>query len=286
MRHSDWKILYELYKHPNMTKVAKELYLTQPSLTKRLQQMEKRFEIEIVNRTPQGLVFTEEGTYLAKQAVKYLALWKETENGLEQMQAETKSPIVIGASYTYSKYELTDLLIEYREKHPNARFEIINEQSNVLFQKVLDGSVDVGFIRGDYEGQATRVCIGHTKGFLVTKEPVDITELPKMQRIGYRTNDKTKELLDAWWKEWFEEATPTEMMVGYIDVALEVVAKGMGYICCFLPETYKNEYQLYLNPLVKTDGSQVIRNTGFYYLPSKKKSPELKNFIAYIEREV
>lgn len=39
MKDSDWEILYELYKNPNMTKVANLLYITQPSLTKRLQHM-------------------------------------------------------------------------------------------------------------------------------------------------------------------------------------------------------------------------------------------------------
>lgn len=33
MKDSDWEILYELYKNPNMTKVANLLYITQPSLT-------------------------------------------------------------------------------------------------------------------------------------------------------------------------------------------------------------------------------------------------------------
>ena len=47
----DWEILYELHKNPNMTKVANLLYITQPSLTKRLQQMESEFQIAIVNRT-------------------------------------------------------------------------------------------------------------------------------------------------------------------------------------------------------------------------------------------
>jgi len=40
MKDSDWEILYELHRNPNMTKVANLLYITQPSLTKRLQHME------------------------------------------------------------------------------------------------------------------------------------------------------------------------------------------------------------------------------------------------------
>ena len=43
MKDSDWEILYALYKKPNITKVANMLFMTQPSLTKRLQQMEKEY---------------------------------------------------------------------------------------------------------------------------------------------------------------------------------------------------------------------------------------------------
>ena len=68
MKDSDWEILYELYRNPNMTKVANLLYMTQPSLTKRLQHMESEFQVTIVNRTPKGLEFTEEGKFLGKQA--------------------------------------------------------------------------------------------------------------------------------------------------------------------------------------------------------------------------
>lgn len=52
MKDSDWEILYELHRNPNMTKVANLLYITQPSLTKRLQHMEAEFQVTIVNRTP------------------------------------------------------------------------------------------------------------------------------------------------------------------------------------------------------------------------------------------
>ena len=57
MKDSDWEILYELHRNPNMTKVANLLYITQPSLTKRLQHMEAEFQVTIVNRTPKGLTF-------------------------------------------------------------------------------------------------------------------------------------------------------------------------------------------------------------------------------------
>lgn len=286
MKDSDWEILYELHKNPNMTKVANLLYITQPSLTKRLQHIEEEFQVTIVDRTPKGLTFTKEGEYLAKQAETYLNFLKATREQLKSYKENAEGEIVIGASYTFSKYGLTDLLLAYRAAHPNIRFSIINDQSNVLFRKMLDDSIDVGFIRGDYEGAVHQVLVAQNQGYLVTKEPVDIEDLPKMQRIGYKTNDRTQELLNSWWEDRFHTEAPSGMAVGYIDFAWQLINKGLGYTCCFLPDDFQNEYNLCLTPLVKADGTEVIRNTWFVYSKNKRISRTLEEFIDYIEREV
>ena len=285
MKDSDWEILYELHRNPNMTKVANLLYITQPSLTKRLQHMEEEFQVTIVNRTPKGLIFTEEGEFLAKQAEAYLTFLNDTREQLKEFKENLEGEITIGASYTYGKYTLADLLLAYKKEHPNVNFNVISDQSNILFRKMLEDSIDVGFIRGDYEGVVNRTLIGQNEAYLVTKEPVDFEELPKMQQIGYKTNDRTKELLDGWWKDRFGTDTPANMMVGYIDVAWQLIQKGLGYTICFLPDNFVNDYNLCLTPLVKKDGTRVVRNTCFIYSKNKRISNVLEEFIQYIESE-
>ena len=195
MKDTDWEILYELYKNPNMTKVADLLYITQPSLTKRLQHMEEEFQVTIVNRTTKGLEFTKEGEYLAQQAKKYLDFINQTRNVLKELKDTSDGEIVIGASYTFSKYTLSDILLSYSKTHPHTRFTIVNDQSNILFRKMFDDSIDVGFIRGDYDGAVNRTLIAVNSAYLVTREPVDFDEIRDMQFIGYKTNDKSRDIL-------------------------------------------------------------------------------------------
>ena len=76
---------------------------------------------------------------------------------------------MIGASYTYSKYSLADVLVPYQVTHPECKIRIVNDSSDALYRQVLDGSVDVGFLRGDYEGPVNRTLLGETQGFLVSK---------------------------------------------------------------------------------------------------------------------
>ena len=286
MKDTDWEILCELYKNPNMTKVANCLFMTQPSLTKRLQRMEEEFQIQIVNRSSKGLSFTEEGEYLAKQAQEYMHFLNVTKMTIELMKEKGSKSIVIGSSYTYSRADLPDILVDYREKEPKLSFEIVTEQSNILFRKMLEGSLDVAFIRGDYEGPVHRMLVAKNEAYLCTKNPVHMEDLPHMQFISYKTNDVTKQLIEEWWRNRFGEDMSPGMNVGYIDVAWQLVEKGVGYTICYLPTDFENKYNLCLTPITNQDGSYVIRNTWFVYPKNKRLNKELEDFIKYIEKDV
>lgn len=283
MKDSDWRILYELHKTSNLTKTANLLFMTQPTLTKRLKQMETEWGCTIVDRTPKGLTFTAEGNFLATQAEKYLDLFRDTKDELKKLQEAALTEIVIGASYTYSKYSLADVLVPYQIAHPNIKFRIVNDSSDALYRQVLDGSVDVGFLRGDYEGPVNRTLLGETRGFLVTKGAVEVSALPGLHRLDYKTNEKTTKILNRWWEMCFESAYPSGMMVGHIDGAWKLIDEGMGYALSFLPENFENRYQLTLTPLTWPDGTPVTRKTWFVY-PKEKRLPEkLADFIKYTE---
>ena len=286
MSDSDWEILYELHKNPNMTKVANLLYMTQPSLTKRLRHIEEELQTTIVNRTPKGLEFTNEGNFLAEQSARYLDFLKQVKENLKEMKESTGREIIIGSSYTFSKYMLSDLLLGYRKEHPHINFSIINEQSNILFRKMLDESIDVGFIRGDYEGAVNRTLVDKNKAYLVTKESIELSCLQDMQYLGYKTNDRTAEILNDWWKDRFNTAFPSGMIVGYVDVAWQLISRGVGYTICFLPDNFENTYNLSLMPLTYKDGREVTRNTWFIYSKNKRLSEYLEEFVDYVEKYI
>ncbi len=283
MKDFDWEILHELYKNPNLTKVADLMYLTQPSLTKRLQNMEEEFGITIVNRTSKGLVFTEEGAFLAQQAQVYLDFLEDTKHKLEKIKEKKTIHIRIGSSYTYSKYVLSDILADYKSLHPEVKFDIRTDQSDILFRYVIEDKLDAAFIRGDYDGNVHRVLIGENEAYLVSKEPLTAEELLSLQKINYNTNDRTRELFDQWWHSMYHCSAVAGMEVGYIDFAWQLINKGLGYTICFLPENFQNEHNLVLTPLAELGGKKIVRRTWLYY-PKSKHLPEfLETFVNYVE---
>ena len=73
--------------------------------------------------------------------------------------------ITVGSSYTFNKYNLWDVLSGYAEVgdpevgDPEVRFSVVNDQSDALFRMVLDGKLDLAFVRGDYEGPVRRTLV-------------------------------------------------------------------------------------------------------------------------------
>lgn len=285
MRDLDWRILAELHRNPNMTQVAKLLYVTQPTLTKRLQRIEEEMGVSVVDRTPKGLVFTPEGTYLAQRAEQYLIFRREVDEQLRQMKESGTQTLVIGSAYTFSKYNLRALLDPFSEDHPQLRWRVINRQSDMLYSMLLCGELDAAFVRDDYGEEMNRVRLQDTFGYIVGRREIRAEDLPFMRRITYQTNGRTTAILDDWWREWFGE-TPCRVgsSAGYVDFAMSTIVSEEDYLLCFLPEGAQIPEGLCTTPMRTKDGRAVSRSTWFLYDGRKRRSELMEEFIRYIGR--
>lgn len=286
MRDSDWEILDELYRNPNMSRAATALYMSQPSLTKRLQRMEAELGVQIADRTPHGLEFTEEGHYLCKRAAEHLAFVEETFRGLEDIKASASHVITIGSSYTFNRYGLWDVLSGYSKLDAGVRFNTLNELSNKLYKMLLDGQIDVAFVRGDYDNNVEKILVDKSQAYLVTSNPVDFEQLPNMCRIDYRTSPFTTSLIEDWWKDHYGTSMPQGTSMGYIDFSWSQVAENDNfYMLSFIPKGFENTYNLTLTPLTMSDTTPVVRNSWCIYQESRSMPAHLRAFIEYVAKE-
>ncbi len=286
MRDLDWKILHELYKNPNLTQVAKLLYLTQPTLTKRLKQIEEELDTPIVNRTPKGLSLTEEGHYLGEKAGEYLRFREEIAEELVKFKEEKIEYLNLGSAYTFSKYMLRKFLDAFSYDHPNLNFRVFNKQSNILHQMLLEGSIDAAFVRGNYTQGVNSVPVQPDYGYIVSRKPIQMENLPQMNRIMYQTSDYTTQMHESWWRDWFGESRYKEGgSAGYVEFALNSIMNDDDYVVCFLPSQTETLPGLVVTPMVMRNGEQVVRNTWFIYRNEKRISRTLEAFIKYVEKK-
>lgn len=283
MRDNDWRILYELYLTPNITKVAEKMYMTQPTLTKRLQYIEEEFQTRIVSRSTKGVTFTKEGEYLARQAELYLQFRGGIDRRMEAFKQEGLGTIRVASSLTFSKEVLPVLIEKFQKKYPNVSFDIQTSRSTYLAQFLTDGTSDLAFVRGEYECDLYKKRLTTEQAYLISKESLNCDELLKYCRIETIYGESSRKQLNQWWNERFEEGPSCSVTVGFHEVAWEMVRKGVGYSLAFAQENDMKTDGIYYTPLIYKNGTPVKRNTWLIYSKDTEKSPYVEEFIELVE---
>lgn len=283
MKDTDWQILHELYLHKNITKAANALFITQPAITKRLHAIEEEYGILIVNRSTKGIEFTPEGTYLAMQAERYLLFHEETKKRLEQIQNEEQGTIKIGVVYSYSKYGFFEILAEYMKCHKKVQIEVVTEHSGKLMQMVNEGKVDVAFYKGDYSGNVEQFLISQEQGYIMSKEPCTLEELPGLPRVDYEMNASTKGIVRRWWEDYFKEPYKVGIRAEFMDHVWQLAEMGLGYCLCFWPKDDLERIPLYKTPMVNRDGTLVTRNLWMAYPREALNRACTSGFVRFME---
>jgi DNA-binding transcriptional LysR family regulator len=283
MRDLDWQIIVKLFKEKNMTRTADLVYMTQPTLSKHIQQIEEELGTMLVNRTPKGVVFTPEGKYVAKKAEAILGLFEDVRQYLAFISGGKKGVLKIGAPNSYSRLALPRLMKQFAEICPDVRFDISTAASNIVLEMVESRAVHLGFVCGNYPSGLEKMLISTDQTYVVSRPPLKMTELPYMPRIEFPFEPTILTACEKWWNERFNTPPMTVIRVNHADICRAMILEGLGY-GIFPNLGYINkEDKLAAVPLEYKDGSRLLRETSLFYHREDTRNPLIKGFVQFIK---
>lgn len=276
MDERDMEILLELHKTKNITKAAQQLYVSQPSLTYRIKQIEKQIQHPIILRGTKGIEFTNEGEllidYIRKQQHNYMQFL----NSLHVNDEEVSGTLKIGVSGIYARYELPALLAAFYARYPKVDIHVVTGWSGDIHKLVLNEEVHVGIIRGDYNPTGTRIRLRQEQLFVVSKEPIVLEQLPERRAIVYGTDAYLKMTIEQWWSNTFTTRQKIAMQTDRSDTCYEMVLNGLGY--AILPEICITDTSLNRLPLLH-HGEPIYRDTWLTYAEHLRQLKQVDTFI-------
>nr|WP_309098898.1 LysR family transcriptional regulator [Fredinandcohnia onubensis] len=282
MRSQDWKILKVLFENKNITKTAQILYLSQPALTNRIQQIEKEFSTKIINRGRRGVNFTPQGEYLAKCAEEMVRKLQEIKENISSMDNNVVGTIKFGVSSYFTKYKLPKLLRLFKDQYPNVDFQVTTGWSRDMFNALYKKDVHIAFVRGDYHWQGQKQLLFEEQLCIASKTEVNVEELPNLPRIDYKTDNLLKSLVDNWWSENYSKPPMITMEVDQVDTCKEMVANGLGY--SIMPGMILNGLEgIHKINLTDQDGMPLLRKTWMFYHNESLELNVIKAFVTFIE---
>jgi len=127
----------------SLSRAARLLELSQPSLTGQIQRLESHLGASLFDRHGRGVRLTEAGSALYPRARTILDAVRETEESIRRKGQEGTGTLSVGAIPTVAPYILPAAVQKLRARHASMRVEIREDYSSVLARLLHDGALDV-----------------------------------------------------------------------------------------------------------------------------------------------
>lgn len=139
LRH--FKVFLVVYTERNMTAAAKKLYMTQPSVSQTIKELESHYNVVLFERFPKALMPTPSGDVLFEYATNILEMNTELDDLMKQ--GSSQHILRIGANDTAGSALLDGLVVKYSELNPEEEVHVVINRSALLVEMLKNNDVDV-----------------------------------------------------------------------------------------------------------------------------------------------
>ncbi|CAG9621640.1 LysR family transcriptional regulator [Sutcliffiella rhizosphaerae] len=131
-------------EHSNFRKASELLFLSQPTITVHIKQLEKEIGAQLFEREGRNVVLTEAGKRYAKHANELLNKFEEGVNEIHSIQQGFNTKLIIGISPLIGDTVLPFVLKQFLKKHTNFEITVKIIESNIIEKAVMNEEVDIG----------------------------------------------------------------------------------------------------------------------------------------------
>ncbi|NDL65198.1 LysR family transcriptional regulator [Acerihabitans arboris] len=276
MNEKDWLIIRAVYHHKNITRAAEQLYTSQPALSYRLKQIERKLAIQLFDENSKGLAFSAQGEFLASHADKVLRDMQQLKINLHSLDEQQQGEIRIGVSSNYAAYRLPALLARFRQQYPGVSINLISGYSEEIFQRLQRDDIHLALVKDDFNWKEGKQLVDEDYYYLVSQHEINFGLLPHLPQIKINHGPHITQLIERWWNANFSLAPRIAMTVDKLEVCLAMVNQGLGYaiISSYLPLPDA----LYRLP-ISVDGQAVTNKTWLLHRHACEASPMTQPFI-------
>lgn len=285
MRDTDWEIITVLHETQSITKTAGLFYMSQPSLSRHIQNIEADLGVNILVRNKKGSYFTEAGEVVYKKAVQIVNLQNSLKKELELYTSGNGGTLRIGSPRTFTCYRLPQILSVFTNTYPNISIDLLIENSDKLIEKVREGVIDFCFAVGNREEEdLEKILIYEDNLYYVYNKPIQQEVLSDLQLISFPKNNYLRHQIDAWWNENFDIPRKVKFKVTSGESCVSMIQQGLGYGFFSDNIYFENKDGIYYSPLCNKDGTEIKNYTCLVRRKDAIGSTAVKHFLDVVKR--
>lgn len=224
----------------SISKAAKALFVTQPNLSRQMQNLEKEVGQQLFIRGSRKITLTEAGRLLRKRAEEIIDLYHKTESELHSPITDITGDLYIGGGESYVMSLIAKAAHEIQEQYSKVRFHLYSGDVLAISDRLDKGLIDFGiFIEpadlNKYD--FLRLPLRDTWGVLMRKDsplaqkdyisPEDLWNLP----LICSKHSLGKSIISDWFQRNPEELNIVATYNLLYNASL-LVEEGIGYAIC------------------------------------------------------
>ena len=142
------RIFAAVAEHGGFSRAAAVLRLSQPAVSKTVQQLEHEVGLPLFDRSGRSPRLTEPGMALLARARELFGVERLAEQDLDALRGLERGVLRVGASTTVATYFLPPLLASFHRAHPGVTLRVLSANTRAIARKLLEGRLDVALVEG------------------------------------------------------------------------------------------------------------------------------------------
>lgn len=287
---SSYRIFYAVANTGNISKAAKELYISQPAISKSISKLESNLKTTLFTRNSRGVQLTEDGRMLYRHVQAAFDALTRGEDEIRQNQELGIGQLRIGVSNTLCRYMLLPYLKGFIQDHPHIKISIFSQSSSKSLEMLEQGQIDVGLVaeprnkRLDFfPVRSIEDCFVATDSYLdnlrLREGNPDVSWFEKGNIMLLDHSNVTRLHIDNYLMENSIECRQI-LEVTSMDLLIEFSRIGMGIGCVIKDFVLEDLHQGLLTEIPLSPGIHP-RTIGFVSRPNGSHSRAVKAFMDY-----
>jgi len=276
--------------HRSFSRAAEVLQLTQPSITARIQSLERELGEDLFERTGRGIRLTDAGAVFLPYAERILQALQEGKDTLEEVRSVQAGNLRLGSALTVCTYVLPRILHAFHERHPAVDVSVRSGRSEQVLSMLLSDEVQVGLVRSLVHPDVETVDLYEDEVILTTNPQhpfaqsgrATIEEVAAQPVILFDRGSSYYGLIHSLFRQ--AGVVPTVAMeLDSMEATKRMVEEGLGI--ALLPRVCL-ERELALGDLVEvtiSDAPAVSRQIALIYRRGRKRGRTVQAFLEVLE---
>ena len=132
----------------SFTKASQELYISQPAISKHIQELEREFNTRLFDRLGNKIRLTSAGKLLLDHSVRIMKDYQRLDFDMNAMQQQFRGELRIGASTTVAQYVMPEILADFLKAYPQIKVTMLSGNSRDIESALAANRVDLGMVEG------------------------------------------------------------------------------------------------------------------------------------------